>query len=217
MLAGMHHGQRKSLTTRGAKQSHFPSDAMTVWCSEFLKHPTDGKIFEEQFHPSNETLDRLDDYLLRTTGTCAARQFLSLQPRNPVITLNLCASTITDSVTPFFSNSSPYSIALHVGDASPAHTLSSKLPCGQYLAFKTHAQRLSGWWISLHAWCAKSAWLNQRKSLKPIPPWTFGRIIVYHGTHWTLRLPNSEPHQNAWMCFMRSSQSVNGNLKTLII
>lgn len=66
--------------------------------------------------------------------------------------------------TPFLTNSSPFTIAFHVGDWLDGNDVSKRFLLGEYFAFSTQAHRLSNHSTSLHACQARRASLKSFRS-----------------------------------------------------
>ena len=85
---------------------------------------------------------------------------------------------LTLQMVPFFRSSRPSSMPFQVGEEFDGKLVSSRFPWGKYFALSNLAQRLSGLCRRRQACLARRAWLKRARSRKPMPPLSFGLVIL---------------------------------------
>jgi hypothetical protein len=123
---------------------------------------------------------RIKSDTLRILVVFAGREIFSEFDRGIQLSLQIWMfwPLFTLQMVPFFNSSSPCSMPFQVGEEFAGKLVSSRFPCGKYFAFSNLAHRLSGNYRRCQACLARSAWLKRARSRKPMPPLSFGLVIL---------------------------------------
>ena len=120
-------------------------------------------------------------------------------------------------IAPMRIHSLAFKMLCHAYDPLVLTSLSITEQFGKNFASKTLWKRDLGLWMRRHSCFPNIARLKFSISLKPKPPWFFGRQSLFQATQWIFLECPLYPHQNLWIIASMSLHRLLGILKQPIV